>query len=113
MILTPESLKLTPESEFDSGVSYTWRPSCEPFVENLRIKEVGDKELEKEIKGNRDSEMRHCNLDEISEPRKGEVRKLIEEYEDFFSKGENDLGRTVLVNHEINTQGADPVYQRA
>jgi hypothetical protein len=52
-------------------------------------------------------------LDEILEPRKGEVRKLIEEYEDIFSKGENDLGRTALVTHEINTQGSDPVYQRA
>jgi hypothetical protein len=31
LILTPESSKLTPESEFDSGVSYTWRPSCEPL----------------------------------------------------------------------------------
>ncbi len=30
--LTPESLILTPESESDSGVSYTWRPSCEPLA---------------------------------------------------------------------------------
>jgi hypothetical protein len=55
----------------------------------------------------------HCNLDEISEPRKGKVRKLIEEFEVIFSKGENDLSRTTLVTHEINTQEADPVYERA
>ena len=81
------------------------------MIANLRIKEVGDKGLES--KGNQESEKRQCNLDEILEPRKGEVGKLIEEYEDIFSKGENDLGRTALVTHEINTQGSDPVYQRA
>jgi hypothetical protein len=58
------------------------------MIANLRIKEVGDKGLES--KGNQESEKRQCNLDEILEPRKGEVGKLIEEYEDIFSKGEND-----------------------
>jgi len=38
--------------------------------------------------------------DEISEPRKGKVKKLIEEFEVIFSKGENDLGRTTLVTHD-------------
>jgi hypothetical protein len=86
------------------------------MVANLKIKEVGNKVLEKEnegeSKGNRGSERRHCNLDEISEPRKGKVKKLIEEFEVIFSKSENDLGWTTLVTQEINTQEADPVYQR-
>jgi hypothetical protein len=51
--------------------------------------------------------------DEISEPRKGKVKKLIEEFEVICLKGENDLGRTTLVTQEINTQEVDPVYQRA
>ena len=46
------------------------------------------------------SKRRHCNLGNFSKPRKGKVKKLIEEFEVIFSKGENDLGRTTLVTHD-------------
>ncbi len=78
------------------------------IMANLRVKENS--------KGNQEqatAEMR-CNLEEITDPRQKEkVSKLVNEFEIIFSKGDNDLGRTSLVSHEINTQGADPVYQRA
>jgi len=78
------------------------------MIANLRVKENS--------KGNQEqatAEMR-CNLEEITDPRQKEkVSELVNEFEMIFSKGDNDLGRTSLVSHEINTQGADPVYQRA
>ena len=100
----------------DKILSKDTKETC-VMVANLRIKKVRNKILEEENEGKREgcrgSERRHCNLGEISEPRKGKVKKLIEEFEVIFSMGENYLGRTTLVIQEINTQEADPVYQRA
>ncbi len=53
------------------------------------------------------------NLEEIEEPlRRRKVTKLLEDYKDVYSTGEQDLGRTSLVTHTIDTQGAHPSYQR-
>ncbi len=40
-----------------------------------------------------------------------EVVKLLSEYEDVFSKGEFDIGRTSLIKHKIDTPGAHPIRQ--
>jgi hypothetical protein len=37
--------------------------------------------------------------------------KLLREYEDMFSKSSSDIGRTVVVKHNINT-GFEPVIKQ-
>ncbi len=37
--------------------------------------------------------------------------KLLTEYQDVFSTGEFDIGRTSLIKHRIDTPGARPVRQ--
>ena len=40
-----------------------------------------------------------------------QLRKLLIEFADVFSEGPHDLGRTDLVKHQINTEGAAPIRQ--
>ncbi len=42
----------------------------------------------------------------------GEVRKCLANLQDFFSKGEHDIGRTDRVQHHIKTSDAPPVKER-
>ncbi len=39
------------------------------------------------------------------------VTSLLRDYQDVFSKGEYDLGRTTLVKHRIETKGTPPIRQ--
>ncbi len=41
-----------------------------------------------------------------------QVKKLLIEYADIFSKGPDDLGRTELVKHHIQTTDGPPIRQR-
>ncbi len=40
------------------------------------------------------------------------MTKLISEFQDVFSKGDDDLGQTDLVEHRIDTGNARPIRQR-
>jgi hypothetical protein len=40
-----------------------------------------------------------------------EIASLLKDYEDVFSRDENDIGRTDLMKHRINTGNANPIRQ--
>jgi hypothetical protein len=42
---------------------------------------------------------------------KVEIKELLLEFQDIFSKDENDVGRTTLIEHKIETADARPVKQ--
>ncbi|XP_072016489.1 uncharacterized protein [Amphiura filiformis] len=42
---------------------------------------------------------------------KRQIFELLVKYQDIFSRGEYDIGRTKLVQHSIDTQGAQPIRQ--
>lgn len=78
------------------------------MITNLRVKENAEKNQEQA------TSVMLCNLEEIKDlGQREKVSQLVSEFDTMFSKGDNDLGRTSLVSHEINTKGANPVYQRA
>lgn len=78
------------------------------MITNLRVKENAEKNQEQA------TSVMLCNLEEIKDlGQREKVSQLVSEFDTMFSKGDNDLGRTSLVSHEINTEGANPVYQRA
>ena len=43
---------------------------------------------------------------------RGEVADLLTEFADAFSTSDDDLGKTGIVRHRINTGGAQPIRQR-
>jgi len=47
----------------------------------------------------------------VSEEQRVELIKILREYEDVFSTGENDLGETSLAAHQIDTGDARPIRQ--
>ena len=81
--------------------------------------QTADVEAERQPNANTDSEDRdeliqgmvdkvHCSVG-IEERRK--LYQVLNEYSDVLSRGENDLGRTDLVRHRIDTDDAPPVRQ--
>ena len=44
---------------------------------------------------------------------RGEVADLLTEFADVFSTSDDDLGKTGIVRHQINTGGAQPIQQWA
>ena len=48
---------------------------------------------------------------EISEERKGHFAQLCSQYKDVFSKNNQDIGKTTLIEMEINTRDSLPVAQ--
>lgn len=87
--------------------SRSTRETC-AMITNLRVKENAEKNQEQA------TSVMLCNLEEIKDlGQREKVSQLVSEFDTIFSKGDNDLGRTSLVSHEINTEGANPVYQRA
>ena len=49
---------------------------------------------------------------DLTETQKGQLQKLINEYRDIFALSPQELGRTNLVKHTINTGDAPPVRMR-
>ena len=54
----------------------------------------------------------HRSTSELSEPQSREVADLLHRYEGVFSLSDQDLGRTNLVTHHIDTGTAKPVKQQ-
>jgi hypothetical protein len=52
-------------------------------------------------------------IGELEKEQKEKLQKLIQEFEDIFAKDENDLGRTNLAKHSINTGDHEPIKQGA
>ena len=44
---------------------------------------------------------------------KEKVKKLLTDYQDVFSKGMDDLGKTDIVHHSIRVDETTPIHQRA
>jgi len=49
--------------------------------------------------------------DDVTEDQRNELIKIVREYADVFSKGELDLGETLLAAHQIYTGDAKPMRQ--
>ena len=47
----------------------------------------------------------------LEETQKAEVEALLVEFADVFARSADDLGRTRIVSHEINTNGTKPIRQ--
>lgn len=62
----------------------------------------------------RDKVIRELSLEEaaVSEPGKRVLGRLVDEYIDIFSKNDDDLGKTKLLKHHIDTGTAAPIRQR-
>jgi hypothetical protein len=48
-------------------------------------------------------------IGKLKREQKEKLQKLIQEFEDIFAKDENDLGRTNLAKHSINTGDHEPI----
>jgi hypothetical protein len=48
---------------------------------------------------------------EVGEDEKMQLERILEEYSDYFSKSEIDLGRTTLVKHQMETGNNPPIRQ--
>lgn len=53
-----------------------------------------------------------AKVSDLSEQGKMELQALVNEYDDIFSRGSGDLGRTNLVEHKIDTGDSPPIRQR-
>ena len=51
------------------------------------------------------------SVDGLNPERRTQICKLLCEFSDVFSKGPQDLGRTDVIQHRINTQDAVPIRQ--
>ena len=49
--------------------------------------------------------------DELTEEQRSEVQQLLQEYENIFSRNEYDIGRTPLVEYQIDTGENRPIRQ--
>ena len=49
---------------------------------------------------------------DIADEYREKFKKLCEEYDDIFSKGPGDIGKTPLITMEIDTGNSPPVCQR-
>ena len=56
-------------------------------------------------------ELAEQSTDGLEESERGKVERLLVEYQDVFSTGEFDIGRTTLVKHSIDTGDAAPIRQ--
>ncbi|XP_072016508.1 uncharacterized protein [Amphiura filiformis] len=57
------------------------------------------------------TELYQRSATELNKEEQIEVQELLWQYPDIFSKGDDDLGRTSLVKHSIDTKGAHPIRQ--
>ncbi|MCP4599592.1 MAG: hypothetical protein GY847_03470, partial [Proteobacteria bacterium] len=49
---------------------------------------------------------------DLTQPQKNQITDLLMQYQDVFSKDDNDLGRCALIKHRIHTGDAAPISQR-
>ena len=54
---------------------------------------------------------KHQNLEGLSEGLKEQFLSLVKEYEDNFAMNSSDLGKSDLMEHEINTDDCAPIKQ--
>ena len=82
-------------------------------VQNTEVK-VANKGLVSTIdKGKRVFEQINIEGGDLSNPQKHRFEKLVCQYDDIFSRGPNDIGRTSRIQHKIDTGEANPIRQGA
>ena len=72
---------------------------------------MGDDKNESTERENRRSKVIQPNSDGPSEEQKRQFSLLIDEYEDIFAMNNSDLGKSDLMEHEINTVEHAPIKQ--
>ena len=65
-----------------------------------------------EPKEQKEKELKY-NTGKITKEQREQLEKLFEEYKDIVAKDKNDLGRTGLIKHKIDTGEIKPIRQRA
>ena len=79
-------------------------PDCEILSEKMFITSPADVDTHRKVKL-QDAE----GLDKY----KKEFEELCEEYKDIFSKDSSDIGKTPLINMEIETEDSPPGMSKA
>lgn len=80
----------------------SWLRTCSNFSGNV-TKECKDEQISKLLED--------CQQD-LTRTQRERASNLLVNYLDLFSKGDNDIGRTSLVKHTINTGDEIPIRQR-
>ena len=52
------------------------------------------------------------SCENLDEEKRQKVKEMLVKYQTLFSESSTDIGRTSLVTHRIDTQGAKPIKQR-
>lgn len=59
------------------------------------------------------TDLYESSVQELPVEQHSQIAKLLMDYQDVFSKGDGDLGRTDIIKHKIDTGAAAPIRQRA
>ncbi len=71
-----------------------------------------DKQLQENHVPDHLANLYDASVKELPEEYHSEVAKLLTEYQDVFSTGDGDIGKTGVVKHRINTGNAPPIRQK-
>lgn len=86
-----------------------FKGTCIGFLVN-NFPEENDECLMLTIENVDDLNNSEININKNLEPiQQQQIEKLIKEYDDIFAKNNAEMGRTNMVKHEINVQGAQPI----
>lgn len=77
------------------------------YVRNMSVMAEGEKELPEHV-----SDLFERGSSLLCEKEKEALKEMLMEFQDVFSKGDFDIGKTNLVKHTINTGDAAPIRQR-
>jgi hypothetical protein len=77
-----------------------------PTAENLKVRKLTLESLPTHLQDLINRIMKH-----LDQAQQNKALDLIAGFTDVFSKNLDDLGRTTLVQHQINTEGAAPIRQ--
>lgn len=92
--------------EVESDSASTSKPFCSTVGMTVGKSEQAQSEGEKWR-----SICQQQNLEGLSEGQKERFSSLVKEYEDIFAMNNSDLGRSDLMEHEINTGDCAPIKQ--
>ena len=95
------------EQRIKSGVAVAVCAS----VQSVLSKDVGGRADCKQALPDHLKDLYHRSIDGLDPERQAQVCSLLCEFSDVFSKGPQDLGRTDVIQHHINTQDAAPIHQ--
>ena len=88
-------------------------------VQEYEILEVLDKSECNEVSGERKDDegdivkelLEQTDISDLNDDQSSQLEELLRNYEDIFSSGPNDFGRTKKITHKINTGDTIPIRQ--